>query len=85
MTNDIHLGCNDQNGMLLYGTNAVGKTSLIRSIGIAIILAQCGMYVPCNEFEYKPYSAIYSRIIGNDNLFKGLPHLQWKYPNCVLY
>ena len=72
VTNDIHLGCNDQNGMLLYGTNAVGKTSLIRSIGIAIILAQCGMYVPCNEFEYKPYSAIYSRIIGNDNLFKGL-------------
>lgn len=69
VTNDLHLG---ENGMLLYGTNAVGKTSLIRSIGIAIILAQCGMYVPCSQFEYKPYTAIFSRIIGNDNLFKGL-------------
>lgn len=72
VTNDIHLGCNDQNGILLYGTNAVGKTSLIRALGIAVIMAQAGMYVPCSHFLYKPYSAIYSRILGNDNLFKGL-------------
>lgn len=72
VTNDIHIGCGGQDGMLLYGTNAVGKTSLIRSLGIAVILAQSGMYVPCSSFEYKPYTAIYSRILGNDNLFKGL-------------
>ena len=56
----------------MYGTNAVGKTSLIRSLGIAVILAQCGMFVPCSQFVYKPYTAIFSRILGNDNLFKGL-------------
>ena len=34
VTNDIELGNNtDQNGILLYGTNAVGKTSLIRALG----------------------------------------------------
>ena len=70
--NDIKLGTHDQDGVLLYGTNAVGKTSLIRSIGICIILAQCGMFVPCTTFTYYPYSAIFSRILGNDNLFKGL-------------
>jgi DNA mismatch repair protein MutS len=72
VTNDIHIGCNNQDGMLLYGTNAVGKTSLIRALGIAVILAQSGMYVPCSSFVYAPYTAIYSRILGNDNLFKGL-------------
>lgn len=72
VTNDTHLGIKDQNGMLLYGTNAVGKTSFIRSIGIAVILAQCGMFVPCSRFCYKPYKSIYSRILGNDNLFKGM-------------
>jgi len=71
VTNDISLGIN-KDGILLYGTNAVGKTSLIRALGIAIILAQAGMYVPCSQFQYKPYSAIYSRILGNDNIFKGL-------------
>lgn len=69
--NDISLGF-DTDGILLYGTNAVGKTSLIRALGIAIIMAQSGMYVPCRQFQYKPYKSIYSRILGNDNLFKGL-------------
>lgn len=70
--NDIYLGCGVQKGVLLYGTNSVGKTSLIRSIGIAVIMAQAGMYVPCSSFFYKPYNSIFSRILGNDNLFKGL-------------
>ena len=58
--------------MLLYGTNAVGKTSFIRAIGISIIMAQSGLFVPCMEFIYKPYNYIFTRILGNDNLFKGL-------------
>uniref|UniRef100_A0A6C0HHS0 DNA mismatch repair proteins mutS family domain-containing protein n=1 Tax=viral metagenome TaxID=1070528 RepID=A0A6C0HHS0_9ZZZZ len=59
-------------GILLYGTNAVGKTSLIRALGIAVIMAQSGLYVPCSQFVYSPYTAIFSRILGVDNLFKGL-------------
>jgi DNA mismatch repair protein MutS len=62
----------EANGILIFGTNAVGKTSFIRAVGIAIIMAQCGMYVPATTFTYKPYTAIFSRIIGNDNLFRGL-------------
>lgn len=72
VVNDVSFGNNSINGILLYGTNAVGKTSLIRSIGIAVIMAQAGMYVPCTTFKYKPYTAIFSRILGNDNIFKGL-------------
>ena len=30
------------------------------------------MYVPCSEFIYNPYESIFSRILGNDNLFKGM-------------
>jgi DNA mismatch repair protein MutS len=71
VTNDIELGIN-KNGILLFGTNAVGKTSFIRAIGILIIMAQSGLYVPCSTFHYLPYRSIFSRILGNDNLFKGL-------------
>jgi len=69
VTNDVAL---DGDGMLLYGTNAVGKTSLIRAIGVAVIMAQAGFYVPASGFVYRPYRAIMTRILGNDNLFKGL-------------
>lgn len=70
--NDISLGNEETTGILLYGINTSGKTSLIRSIGIAVIMAQSGIYVPCKEFIYRPYRSIFSRILGNDNLFKGL-------------
>jgi DNA mismatch repair protein MutS len=79
VANDISLGlsvtnndANGTNGILLYGTNAVGKTSFIRSLGIAVIMAQAGLYVPASSFEFKPYKYIFTRILGNDNLFKGL-------------
>ena len=74
VANDICLGfgLQKETGMLLYGTNAVGKTSLIRALGISLIMAQSGIYVPCSSFHYKPYTAMYSRILSNDNLFKGL-------------
>ena len=71
VTNDIELGGENQ-GILLFGTNAVGKTSLIKSIGICIIMAQAGLYVPCDSMVYYPYEYLFTRIIGNDNIFKGL-------------
>jgi len=70
--NDICIGKEDTLGILLFGTNAVGKTSLMRAIGIAVILAQAGMFVPCDSFLFHPYRSIYSRILNQDNLFKGL-------------
>ena len=82
VTNDLSLGVESGSvvaggaatpattGLLLYGTNAVGKSSLIKALGIAVILAQCGLYVPCSSFRFKPYKSIFTRILGNDNLFK---------------
>ena len=76
VANDVTLGKQDEDGgcdgMLVYGTNAVGKTSLIRAVGISVIMAQAGMYVPCESFVFKPYEHIFTRILGNDNIFKGL-------------
>lgn len=72
ITNDITLGKEESDGILLYGTNAVGKTSLIRALGIAVIMAQSGLYVPCTKFTFTPYNHIFTRIVGNDNIFKGL-------------
>ena len=72
VTNDVTLGISNTDGILLYGTNAVGKTTIIRALGISVIMAQAGLYVPCSEFNYMPYKYIFTRIIGNDNIFKGL-------------
>jgi DNA mismatch repair protein MutS len=72
VTNDVTLGDTVTDGILLYGTNAVGKTSLIRALGIATIMAQSGLYVPCSKFQFSPYKYIFTRILGNDNMFKNM-------------
>ena len=72
--NDLEMSTTEttSTGILLFGTNAVGKTSFIRALGVAMMMAQTGFYVSASSFHYCPYRAIYSRIWGNDNLFRGL-------------
>lgn len=70
--NDIVLGSEEQTGMLLFGVNAVGKSSCMKSIGINIIMAQSGMFVPCEAMTYHPYQYLFTRIKNNDNLYAGL-------------
>ena len=58
-------------GNLIYGYNGVGKSSIMKGIGLNLIMAQCGMYVGADSFEYGVFESLYTRISGNDNLFKG--------------
>jgi DNA mismatch repair protein MutS len=71
VSNDVQLGVDGSQGILLYGLNAVGKSSLMKSIGLTVIMAQCGSFVPATSFEYSPYTSISTRIQTRDNLFKG--------------
>jgi len=63
---------NQLNGFLLYGQNSSGKTVLSKSIGISIILAQAGFFVPAKTLRYSIFKSLFTRISGNDNLSKGL-------------
>lgn len=60
------------NGILLYGINSSGKSTLMKSIGLNIILAQIGYYVSSKEFTFYPYNSLFTRICGNDDIYRGL-------------
>jgi len=59
-------------GVLLYGINSSGKSSLMKSLGLAIILAQAGFFVPAVEMKFSLFDKIFTRIVSKDNLYKGL-------------
>ena len=59
-------------GWLVYGMNASGKSTLMKATGLCVLLAQAGCYVPAKEMNLKPFKAIYTRILNQDNLFAGL-------------
>jgi DNA mismatch repair protein MutS len=69
---DIELGTDKQDGILLFGLNSAGKSSLQKSIGISIIMAQMGYPVAATKFSFSPYENLYTRISSNDNIYKGL-------------
>jgi DNA mismatch repair protein MutS len=68
---DISLG-KDLDGMLVYGINSAGKSSMMKALGLSVIMAQSGMFVPATSYEYSPYHSMFARITASDNIFKGL-------------
>jgi DNA mismatch repair protein MutS len=69
---DVSLGNQDSTGWLIYGMNASGKSTLMKAVGICVLLAQAGCFVPAKTMEISPFRAIYTRILNQDNLFAGL-------------
>ncbi|CAH6419304.1 DNA mismatch repair ATPase [uncultured virus] len=80
VTNDVMLGAGylDENkvvkrtnGMLLYGVNASGKSSLTKAVALIIIMAQIGCFVPA-LLRYRPYYKLITRLNKEDDIFKGM-------------
>jgi len=65
--NDIEL--DDSHNYLLYGVNSVGKSSLLKSIALAVIMAQSGFFVSAKECSFHPYKGIFTRTGNGDNLY----------------
>ena len=70
--NDVNLPENNKSGMLLFGLNGGGKSSYMKAVGLNVVLAQIGYWVPCERFEYCPFHKLFTRISGDDNIMKGL-------------
>ena len=74
VTHTISLGADSSHdqGWLLYGMNASGKSSLMKAIGLAVLLAQVGSYVPATTMTLRPFHRLATRILNQDNLWAGL-------------
>ena len=67
IANDITL----KNGtMVLTGPNMAGKTTLMRSVGLAVVLAQIGAYVPAKSCSLSPVDRIFTRIGAYDEVIE---------------
>ncbi len=70
VANDLTLtksGC-----LLLTGPNMAGKSTLMRQIALAAIMAQMGSFVPASQAKLPLFSQIFTRIGASDFLSEGL-------------
>ena len=68
--NDVKLN-DDTSGLIITGVNGVGKSALLKSIGLIIVAAQMGYFVSCSIMIYNPFKLLMTRILGNDNMLLG--------------
>ena len=69
--NSVHLP-ESQPFMLITGPNMAGKSTVMRSVAIAVILGQMGSFVPAQAAEFGIVTSIYTRIGANDKLAAGM-------------
>lgn len=68
--NDVALGRDAEDVMVLTGGNMAGKSTTARTAATALILAQVGCYVPAAAARISPIDRIASRMGANDQLFR---------------
>mmetsp|Transcript_17718 Transcript_17718/g.54206 ORF Transcript_17718/g.54206 Transcript_17718/m.54206 type:complete len:650 (-) Transcript_17718:207-2156(-) len=64
-------GAGDRRVCIMTGPNCGGKSTFIRSVGIAVLLAQAGSFVPAERMRCTLFSRILARVGSSDNQTRG--------------
>jgi len=56
---------------LITGPNMAGKSTILRQIGLSVILAQMGSFVPCDRASLGVIDRLFTRVGASDNLARG--------------
>ena len=69
--NDSLLDNDDQQIILLTGPNMAGKSVYLRQVGLIVLLAQIGSFVPAKEASIGIVDRIFTRVGASDNITAG--------------
>jgi DNA mismatch repair protein MutS len=68
--NDVRLS-NDARMIILTGPNMAGKSTVLRQIGLIVLMAQIGSFVPASAARIGVVDRIFTRVGASDNLVRG--------------
>jgi DNA mismatch repair protein MutS len=69
--NDVELDADAARLMVITGPNMAGKSTTMRAVALAVILAQAGGFVPAQSARIGVVDRIYTRVGASDNLAQG--------------
>ena len=68
--NDVHLAP-DARMIILTGPNMAGKSTILRQIGLIVLMAQMGSFVPATSARIGLADRVFTRVGASDNLVRG--------------
>jgi DNA mismatch repair protein MutS len=68
--NDVRFGASER-VLLVTGPNMAGKSTILRQIGLCLVLAQMGSFVPAETARIGVADRLFTRVGASDNLARG--------------
>ena len=69
--NDLHLDMTERQLLILTGPNMAGKSTILRQVALAQIMAQMGGFVPAREADLCLVDRLFTRVGAGDELSRG--------------
>ena len=69
--NDLSININKNQIHLITGPNMAGKSTYLRQIGLIVLMAQVGSFVPASTLEFGLVDKLFTRVGASDNLAGG--------------
>jgi hypothetical protein len=72
IVNDLRLGCNMPGKIIITGPNGGGKSTILKTYGVAVVLAQSWMLAPASSAQQTLFSSIRTSLAPHEDLAEGL-------------
>jgi DNA mismatch repair protein MSH6 len=70
VSNDLEIRYKDQRALLITGPNMGGKSTMLRTTCLIVIMAQIGCHVPADSCEFSAVDQIFTRVGASDKILE---------------
>ena len=82
VTNNFEIG-KDYKSVIITGSNTGGKTVTIKTIGLFILMAKAGMFLPCTNAKVYPFENVFADIGDDQSILQNLSTFSSHMKNII--
>ena len=82
VTNNFEIG-KEYKSVIITGSNTGGKTVTIKTIGLFILMAKTGMFLPCTHAKIYPFERVYADIGDDQSILQNLSTFSSHMTNII--